>query len=401
MNILLLSNELPPEHAGGIATYIATIAPALAERGHTVHVLSCADEHDDGDQFNEGVWWHRRSIRRDRVKRISDHYPQTILRVRMALAYRRELRRLAVTFDVVESPEWLAQGLMIEFGTHIPVVVNLHTPLKVLFSFDVWRFGVDLRWANRLEKETARRARAVTSTSKLLGDLLTREGWLRQSPMLIPYPVRPTPWGSMRPVAESAPTILVVGRLEARKAPEIAVEAASLLAAEVPDLRLVFVGRSRGYRIGGQPYGEWVAELADRRGVRATFAPQIPNPELGRLYEAARVVAVPSRFESFSIAALEGMACGRPVVCTSQVGASEVIAGNQVGAIVRPDDPKALADGLRRFLVEPHHAQRVGTAASEVVRARCAPDTIAALRERCFESAVRGEQREEIWAPPP
>jgi glycosyltransferase involved in cell wall biosynthesis len=387
LRILFLSSELVPERAGGIATYIATIAPAMAARGHEVHVLSCAPEHERRDDHTDGVWWHRRRLAGGDRAMSMKKYRQTALRVATAFSYRRELAGLGTRFDVIESPEWLAEGLLIGATTKTPVVINLHTPLHVLFSFDVRKFNRDLRMADRIERLGLRRARAVTSTSELLAETLRSDGWLKRTARIIPYPVDVDAWDVGTPVGDTKPVILVVGRLEPRKSPDVAVEAAALLTSEVPGLELIFVGRSRGFR-DRRPYGEFVAELAEKRRVPVRFVPQMSNIEVRKLYAEARVVAVPSLFESFSIAALEAIASGRPVVYTSRIGAAEVLRGSDAGTEVPPGDPEAFASALKPFLADATHAARAGDVARNLARSKCGPDIIAVERERCFEDAL-------------
>jgi glycosyltransferase involved in cell wall biosynthesis len=131
-----------------------------------------------------------------------------------------------------------------------------------------------------------------------------------------------------------------------------------------------------------------VAELAERKGVPVRFVDQVPHTDMRRLYAEARVVAVPSHFESFSIAALEAMATGRPIVYTSRVGAAEILRGTDAGAEVPPGDPEAMARALRPYLLDPAHAAEAGRVARTVAQAHCRPDIIAEQRERCFEDAL-------------
>jgi glycosyltransferase involved in cell wall biosynthesis len=386
LRILFLSSELVPERAGGIGTYTATIAPALAARGHEVHVLSCAPEHAHRDDHERGVWWHRRRLLGGSRAPEADSYRQTKLRVATAISCRSQLRSLGMRFDVIESAEWLAESLLVGATTRTPVVVNLHTPLHVLFAFDVPRFSRDLRVADALERTAVRRADRVTSTSDLLASTLRSDGWLRADAEVIGLPVDLDAWSAVTS-ERTGPNVLVAGRLEPRKAPEIAVEAIARLMPEVPGVSLTFAGRSRGFR-DGRPYGDWLRALAESRGVQATFVGQVPHDRMAGLYSTARVVAVPSHFESFSIAALEAMASGKPVVYTSRVGAAEVLRDSNGGTQVAPGDPDALAHALRPYLMDADHAARAGAAARGVARSRCAPDIIAAQRERCFAEAI-------------
>lgn len=386
MKILLLSSEVVPERAGGIATYTATIAPALAARGHDVHVLSCAPEHDGRDDLEGGVWWHRRRLIGGDRATTTDSYRQTKTRVATAVSCRTALARLETAFDLIESPEWLAESLLIGYSSRTPIVVHLHTPLHVLFSYDVRRFHRDLRMADRLERHAVRRARAITSASSLAVERFRSDGWLRARPSIIRLPIDLDEWPAA--AGASTPNVLVVGRLEPRKSPEVVVEAAAMLG-DVPGLEVTFVGRSRGFR-DRMPYGEWVAALAERKGVPVRFVPQITHAQMRERYASARVVAVPSHFESFSVSALEAMASSRPVVYTSGVGAREVLGLGDAGTEVPTNDPAAFADALRPFLVDQDRATDAGAVARELARAHCSADIIAAQRERVYEQALTG-----------
>ncbi len=99
-------------------------------------------------------------------------------------------------------------------------------------------------------------------------------------------------------------------------------------------------------------------------GVRVRIAGEgamrIPHPDiewLGRrenvpdLLAAADILVVPSRWEGFGIAALEGMAAGVPVVASNVDGLAELV-GN-AGVLVPPGDAPALHDALTALLADP------------------------------------------------
>lgn len=397
MRILLLSTELLPEEAGGIATYTDTIAPALAARGHEVHVLSCSPGYQECDTFDRGVSWHRRRPRGETFARLR-RYPRSATRLAGAYAYRREIARLGMRFDVVESPEWLAPSLLVGALMRVPLVVNLHTPLRVISWFEqrrdpildgrIGRFGGDLYVSDGLERLSTRFADMVTSTSALLARTLLGAGWLRHEPQVVHCPIDADAWRCVPPAVNTPPNVLAVGRLEPRKGPEILIRAIELLANDVPDIRLTFVGRIRGRLHGGEPYASRLTRAAKESRVPIEFVPQVERGRLAEHYADARVVAVPSLFESFSIVTLEAMASGRPVVCTSQVGAAEILRGSEAGTEVPPGNPERLADALRPYLLSPTSAAESGRIGREVVSDRCAPNVIAEQREGCYEEAI-------------
>jgi glycosyltransferase involved in cell wall biosynthesis len=97
------------------------------------------------------------------------------------------------------------------------------------------------------------------------------------------------------------------------------------------------------------------AAAAKRRAERLGLAQRVEW--LGPLYDSvlaerlatSQALAVPSSYEGFGIAYLEGMAFGLPAIGGSDGGASEVIRDGENGFLVRPGDVVALADRLRLF----------------------------------------------------
>jgi len=132
------------------------------------------------------------------------------------------------------------------------------------------------------------------------------------------------------------PYALTVATLEPRKNLGTLVDAYRLLGAD--ELGLAVVGAA-GW--GEQP-------ALDVPGVvRLGYT---PNEELPRLYRGAAVFVYPSRFEGFGMPVLEAMACGVPCVVSSHPSLDE--ACGDAAVRVDPDEPEAIAAGIRRALAE-------------------------------------------------
>ena len=54
----------------------------------------------------------------------------------------------------------------------------------------------------------------------------------------------------------------------------------------------------------------------------------------------------------------EALALGKPVVASDIPGITEVIAGENVGLLVPPDDPSALAEGIRAVMMDADRRRR-------------------------------------------
>ncbi|MDP9356726.1 MAG: glycosyltransferase [Chloroflexota bacterium] len=62
------------------------------------------------------------------------------------------------------------------------------------------------------------------------------------------------------------------------------------------------------------------------------------------------MVAVPSRYESFGLVAVEAMASGTPVVASNAGGLTFTVEDEVSGLLVPPQQPEALAAALHRVL---------------------------------------------------
>ncbi len=118
------------------------------------------------------------------------------------------------------------------------------------------------------------------------------------------------------------PFILCVGDLHPRKNQAGLIAAFSRLARAYPQLKhtLALAGKDTWY-------SERVREAARRSEAadRIQFLGFVSDAELLNLYNACEVFAFPSFYEGFGLPALEAMACGRAVACSSASAMPEVV----------------------------------------------------------------------------
>ena len=80
------------------------------------------------------------------------------------------------------------------------------------------------------------------------------------------------------------------------------------------------------------------------------FVSGLSDVDLAAEIGAAEVAVVPSRFEGFSLPAVEAMACGTPLVATTAGALPEVVGPDGHAALhVPPSDPEALAAVMHRY----------------------------------------------------
>lgn len=178
-----------------------------------------------------------------------------------------------------------------------------------------------------------------------------------------------------------------LGNVRAPKAYDVLLRAAALLATDATPSRVVIVGDT-----SGQVYPALAAlHTALALESRVTFAGfRRDVPEVLRAFNA---LALSSRTEGFSLATVQAMATGLPVVSTRSGGPEEILEDGVTGLLVPADDPAALAAAMRRLRDQPELRQRLAQAGPESVRARFNRTAMIEAYQRLYDVLLRDRPR--------
>lgn len=161
----------------------------------------------------------------------------------------------------------------------------------------------------------------------------------------------------------SAPlTIGMVARLEAHKDQPTLIRAARLLKQRGIAMQVHLIGEgSRRAEYEALIRDQEVADCVHLLGVRRDI------PELLKQLDLFVFAAKPD--EGLGVALIEAMAVGVPIVATDVGACREVLDGGQLGTLVPPSDPQALADAIRDVIADPDAAiARTQEAREKVLR---------------------------------
>jgi N-acetyl-alpha-D-glucosaminyl L-malate synthase BshA len=183
-------------------------------------------------------------------------------------------------------------------------------------------------------------------------------------------------------ISDSAKLVLFVGSLRSYKGVDILIQAMSLVLESEPSAVAVIIGDG--------PQKEELIVLRDLLGLQKTviFAGSVPNSEIVSYENECDVLVLPSRRESFGIAAVEAMACAKPVIGTKVGGLKEIIDDGQTGIAVEPDNYPQLARAILQILEDKSHAQRLGERARRKVEAEFDWTEIAHQTVRLYSEAL-------------
>ena len=150
--------------------------------------------------------------------------------------------------------------------------------------------------------------------------------------------------------------VLFLGRLGARKSPDVLLHAAKILGARFPEIR---------YRFAGDGDIEEYKALAEKLGVadQCDFLGWVKGDEKERLVHESGIFCLPSRHEGMPMSMLEMMSYGLPCVMTPVGGIPQVIRDGKNGCMIPVGDSDALAGCLARLLASPELRFRIGAEA--------------------------------------
>lgn len=309
MKVVVLTTSYPRDSGDSAGRFVADAVRAVEKRGVEVDVVSPATFRHFGLAYGSGI-----------VQNLKRQPWRLLFLPGFMAAYARAARRAAADADVVHA-HWLPSALAARAAGK-PYVLQL--------------WGTDVEFARRapaLARPLLRGAAAVVAASHALADAGRELG--ARAVEVIPSGVE-FPAEVAEP--ERPPHVLFVGRLSEEKG------ILEFLAATEGIPRVI---------VGDGPLRARVPEAIGF----------VPPAELGRWYEGASVVCVPSHREGYGMTAREAMAYGRAVVASDTGGLRDAIRTGETGLLVPPRDAGALRLALGQLLEDDELRARLGAAA--------------------------------------
>jgi len=367
--ICVISYEYPPTggYFGGIGTQYGALAPCWAAAGAEVHVVTARPPGKEVAPVIDGVHVHALTPARG-LPWVAATWAR---RVRGAM---RDLG----PFDAVICPEFRGEAsLYSDRQAEGPLVTHLLTSTAQLLALRpgltaAERHGPRTRIFQSLERRQAERSQALFSA----GEAVLQ--WARRLwPSIDGVPARILPLtirvGEVRKLAADGelppgfpapgrrPLVALASRLDGHKGADALLEAMRQVWISHPDAQLVYIGRDSRYQGGAM--SEHLRGLAGEHAGRMHFTGALPGSQYFAAVAACDVVAIPSLWESFCLAAVEAMALGVPVIGTRGHGFDEYLRDRENGLLVERRDVDALAEAVERLLDSPELRSALGAAA--------------------------------------
>jgi phosphatidyl-myo-inositol alpha-mannosyltransferase len=250
-----------------------------------------------------------------------------------SVAQRTLEARRVIEPDVIHLHEPLVPGptQALLMSADEPLIGTFHASYAGRFNpwYAVFRPPLR-RWIGRLTVRTAVSEDAAEMSELSLGC----SSEILPNGVDVPQFAKATPWPTTRPA------VLFLGRHEPRKGLDVLLDA--------------FTGLERDAVLWVTSDGPDTERLRQRAVPNVEWIGVISEEEKARRLRAATVFCAPSvGGESFGIVLLEAMAASTAVVASDIDGYRNVARANRDALLVRPNDPAALRDALRRALDDP------------------------------------------------
>ena len=115
--------------------------------------------------------------------------------------------------------------------------------------------------------------------------------------------------------------------------------------------------------VGGGQRGEELKALCRELGLEDRVQFLGVRMDVPDIMEQSDVIVLSSHWEGFGLAAVEGMASGRPLVATDGDGLRDIVGG--AGVLFQPGDDQELASAIKRLCETPDYYRQVALACQE------------------------------------
>ena len=388
LRIVIGAETFPPD-VNGASTFAYRLAVGLAGRDHDVHVICPSIEGPSGTETMDGVTVHRvpaRTTPFDRSFRVCMPW-QTNGFVKPLLA--------EIKPDLVHvQSHWLLCRSLIKRSVRegLPLVATNHFMPENLFGHVkiphllrnvvgnvMWRDLV--RLVSKADRITAPTPRAV--------QLLTTHGLVKTA-KAISCGIDLDRYQNRKVTKDpNVKTVLFVGRLDEEKRIHELLRALPL----IPDNLNVHADI-----VGHGSLCDELKALADELGIRnrVRFRGFVPDEELLDAFAACDVFCMPGIAELQSIATMEAMAAGKPVVAADAMALPHLARPGRNGWLYQPGDIAELADRLTQVCADDTGRARMGEISREIISEHALSATLDAFEGLYHQAMTAPEEANDL-----
>ncbi|MBC1474281.1 glycosyltransferase family 4 protein [Listeria grandensis] len=355
LNVLMVSDDFYPS-VGGIAAHVLEISRAISSLGHNVVLLTKL--YDPENNLPEEEY-----IDNVRVVRIKVSNRRKIRALEFMYKGRRKIKQLLRenTFQVIHWHKLIADSII----TKIPfdgVKIFTNHSSTFLHWYEQKKFTRCRVLLGHMDGVIAPSSELTSKIADILPEKPARN--ISNGVDISKFFPSNVMRSNMRVklgYSFDDKVVMIARRLEEKNGVLYFTKAIPKMVANDPTIQILIVG-SGSQEVAIRTFIE-ENDLADR----VTIMTGVMNPEMPHYFNAADVVVLPSLMEATSIAGLEAMACGKPLVGTNVGGIPEIIHPGQTGYLVPSKSSDALATGVLEMIADETQLYEMGDNALQSV----------------------------------
>jgi glycosyltransferase involved in cell wall biosynthesis len=352
LRVAFLAPEFVTEMVGegGLASYLNKMTKALMGQGHEVEVFTLSDRTPERMQW-EGMMVHRVGPVETFPMRVGRKLMEWVpglalaksvgaLRAANGLARALESRESERPFDLVQSSDYGAAGLMVARRPWRRHIVRCSWAADLFMETDLRGMDRDHRTLSALERWSIRRAQGAYAPSRCIAEHFQRRFGMKVGVVRPPFVLEAN--GEASPPDNMPDRFLLhFGRLGRRKGTDL-VMAALLRALEIePSITMVWAGKPQDpAEIEGL-----LKQLGEKRSQVVVMGP-VPKPRLFAMMKQARAAVLPSRVDNLPNASIECLEHGLGVITMRGASIDELVEDGKSGALVDRGDVMGLANAM-------------------------------------------------------
>ncbi len=378
MKICMLSIDFLP-NIGGIAAHVYELSKALVKEGNDVFVLTGKKNFND-KRYEEidGIKVYRTYFPRVRLLWILVYALPVWLKLRWLIKNK--------DIDIIHHHNIFADALIAKFTSKVSKVQTEHSS-SFLEARETGKH-------KRLHRWLLSNTDYVIGPSQELVDAIVGIGVNRANVSFIPNGVDTEKFNprlrgdeikEKQGIKSDEKVILCPRRLALKNGVYYFVKAIPCIIERSGNVKCLIVGDGPEMaKLKSQ-----VSELGTAVADSAIFAGRVPNSEMPKYYAASDIVVLPSLREATSIAGLEAMATGKPLVATNVGGIPQIIADGKTGILVPPRNPEELAYAIVSLLNDDEKRAKMGLNARKRTEREFSWQIIARQTQNLYQKATQ------------
>jgi len=365
---------------GGSGAVATELGLDLARRGHQVHFISYAQPFRL-DHFRERIFFHE--VEMDQYP-LFEHPPYSL-----ALAVSIHDTALKEGLDLVHmhyaiphaTSAWIAEEMLrgerelkivtTLHGTDI-TLVGLHPSFQAITQFSILKSHGLTSVSSFLKERTVADFHVPANRIRVIPNFIDPEVYRRDK--------EPCHRATLAPGGERI--VMHVSNFRPVK--------------RVTDVVEVFARIARGVKarlvlVGDGPERSRAMERAEELGIRRQVLFLGKHQSVDELLACADLFLLPSKNESFGLAALEALACGTPVVASNMGGLPEVVTHGETGYLFPLGAVDEMAEAGLDLLRNQERWDTFSQAAREDAVMRFSNDKVVPMYEKLYVDVINGD----------